>query len=183
LPSPYQCQGDATASAAVGASPATFRAATWVTIISIPCAEGAVGGAMLASWVALSAPIFSLSHPGGAPASTADEGALLASWTTIRAAIISSSLPGGSLTSLHKEGTRTRERPRGEPAREEGDLAALLWSLGEAQANDSRWPIFKGKYVDYSKFKKKWCAYRRTYHAHVGDELVCPHPQGQMHVC
>ncbi len=163
-------------------------AASWVAIVSSYHPRGSLActafkGALLASWVALSAPIFSLSHPGGAPASTADEGALLASWTTIRAAIISSSLPGGSLTSLHKEGTRTRERPRGEPAREEGDLAALLWSLGEAQANDSRWPIFKGKYVDYSKFKKKWCAYRRTYHAHVGDELVCPHPQGQMHVC
>jgi hypothetical protein len=30
----------------------------------------------------------------------------------------------------------------------EGGLAALQRSLGEAQANDSGWPIFKGRYVE-----------------------------------
>jgi hypothetical protein len=62
-----------------------------------------------------------------------------------------------------------RERLRGEPARE-SDLAALLRGLGEAQANNSGWPVFEEKYVEYPKFKKEWWAFQRTYHAHVSDE-------------
>jgi hypothetical protein len=48
----------------------------------------------------------------------------------------------------------------------DGDLATMLRCLGGAQANDSRWPTFRGKHVEYLKFKKEWWAYR-TYHAHV----------------
>jgi hypothetical protein len=42
-----------------------------------------------------------------------------------------------------------------------------------AQANDSGWPTFSGKYVEYPRFRKEWWAYRQTYHGHVRDELVC----------
>ncbi len=42
-----------------------------------------------------------------------------------------------------------------------------------AQANDSGWPTFSGKYVEYPRFRKEWWAYRQTYHGHVQDELVC----------
>jgi hypothetical protein len=42
-----------------------------------------------------------------------------------------------------------------------------------AQANDSGWPTFSRKYVEYPRFRKKWWAYRQTYHGHVRDELVC----------
>ncbi len=50
---------------------------------------------------------------------------------------------------------RTEERAREDPAREEGDLVALLLCLGGAQANDSGWPTFLGKYVEYPQFKKE----------------------------
>ncbi len=56
---------------------------------------------------------------------------------------------------------------------EESNLAALLSNLGEAQANDAGWPIFKGKYMEYPRSKKEWWAYRMTYHTYVRDELVC----------
>jgi hypothetical protein len=42
-----------------------------------------------------------------------------------------------------------------------------------AQANDSGWPTFSGKFVEYPRFRKEWWAYRHTYHGHVRDELVC----------
>jgi hypothetical protein len=42
-----------------------------------------------------------------------------------------------------------------------------------AQANDSGWPTFSGKYVEYPRFRKEWWAYRQTYHGHVCNELVC----------
>jgi hypothetical protein len=41
------------------------------------------------------------------------------------------------------------------------------------QANDSGWPTFSGKYVEYPRFRKEWWAYRQTYHGHVWDEQVC----------
>jgi hypothetical protein len=50
---------------------------------------------------------------------------------------------------------RTEERARENPAREEGDLVALLRCLGGPQANDSGWPTFLGKYVEYPQFKKE----------------------------
>jgi hypothetical protein len=52
-------------------------------------------------------------------------------------------------------------------------LAALMQGLMGAQANDSGWPMFSGKYVEYPRFRKEWWAYRQTYHGHVRDELVC----------
>jgi hypothetical protein len=54
-----------------------------------------------------------------------------------------------------------------------GDVASLMRGLVGAQANDSGWPTFSGKYVEYPRFWKEWWAYRHTYHGHVRDELVC----------
>ncbi len=53
------------------------------------------------------------------------------------------------------------------------ELTALMQGLMGAQANDSGWPTFSGKYVEYPRFRKEWWAYRQTYHGHVRDELVC----------
>ncbi len=53
------------------------------------------------------------------------------------------------------------------------EVAVLMHSLAGAQANDSGWPTFSGKYVEYPQFRKDWRAYRHTYHGHVRDELVC----------
>jgi hypothetical protein len=53
------------------------------------------------------------------------------------------------------------------------ELSTLIRSLMGAQANDSGWPTFSGKYVEYPQFHKEWWAYRRTYHGHVQAELVC----------
>ncbi len=55
----------------------------------------------------------------------------------------------------------------------DGELTALMWSMMNAQANDSGWPTFSGKYVEYPRFRREWWAYRQTYHGHVRDELVC----------
>jgi hypothetical protein len=52
-------------------------------------------------------------------------------------------------------------------------LSALMRGMMNAQANDSGWPTFSGKYVEYPRFRKEWWAYRQTYHGHVRDELVC----------
>ncbi len=54
-----------------------------------------------------------------------------------------------------------------------GELSTLMRGLMGAQANDSRWPTFSGKYVEYPRFRQEWWAYRQTYHGHVRDELVC----------
>jgi hypothetical protein len=54
-----------------------------------------------------------------------------------------------------------------------GDVASLMRGLVGAQANDSGWPRFSGKYGEYPHFRKEWWAYRHTYHGHVRDELVC----------
>jgi hypothetical protein len=54
-----------------------------------------------------------------------------------------------------------------------GELSTLMRGMMNAQANDSRWPTFSGKYVEYHRFRKEWWAYRQTYHGHVRDELVC----------
>jgi hypothetical protein len=52
------------------------------------------------------------------------------------------------------------------------EVADLIRCLTGAQANDSGWPVFNGRYVEYPRFKKEWWACRRTYHGHVRDELV-----------
>jgi hypothetical protein len=57
----------------------------------------------------------------------------------------------------------------GEPGNK---VADLIRCLSGAQANDSGWPLFTGKYVEYPQFRKEWWAYRGTYHGHVRDELV-----------
>jgi hypothetical protein len=51
------------------------------------------------------------------------------------------------------------------------EMTNLIRCLSGAQANDSGWPVFKGKYKEYPRFRKEWWAYRRTYHGHVSDEL------------
>ncbi len=56
---------------------------------------------------------------------------------------------------------------------EDGELSTLMRGMMNAQANDSGWPTFSGKYVEYPRFRKEWWAYRQTYHEHVRDELVC----------
>jgi hypothetical protein len=56
---------------------------------------------------------------------------------------------------------------------EDGELSALMRGMMNAQANDSGWPTFSGKYVEYPRFRKEWWAYRQTYHGHVRDELAC----------
>ncbi len=53
------------------------------------------------------------------------------------------------------------------------DLSARMQGLMGAQANDSGWPTFSGKYAEYPRFRKECWAYRQTYHGHVRDELVC----------
>ncbi len=55
----------------------------------------------------------------------------------------------------------------------DGELSAFMQGMMNAQANDSGWPTFSGKYVEYPRFRKEWWAYRQTYHGHVRDELVC----------
>jgi hypothetical protein len=54
-----------------------------------------------------------------------------------------------------------------------GELSALMRGMMNAQANDTGWPTFSGKYVEYPQFCKEWWAYRQTYHGHVRDDLVC----------
>jgi hypothetical protein len=53
------------------------------------------------------------------------------------------------------------------------EVTDLVRCLAGAQANDSGWPLFNGRYVEYPRFRKEWWAYRQTYHEHVRDELVC----------
>jgi hypothetical protein len=63
--------------------------------------------------------------------------------------------------------------PRPTPGGAGDELAILMQGLMGAQANDSGWPTFSGKYVEYPRFRKEWWAYRQTYHGHVRDELMC----------
>jgi hypothetical protein len=63
--------------------------------------------------------------------------------------------------------------PRTTPGGAGDELAILMQGLMGAQANDSGWPTFSGKYAEYPRFRKEWWAYRHTYHGHVRDELVC----------
>ncbi len=63
--------------------------------------------------------------------------------------------------------------PRPRIKGEDGELSALMRGMMNAQANDSGWPTFSGKYEEYPRFCKEWWAYRQTYHGHVRDELVC----------
>jgi hypothetical protein len=55
---------------------------------------------------------------------------------------------------------------------QEDKLVNLIHCLSGPQANDSGWPVFKGRFVEYPRFKKVWWAYRRTYHGHMQDQLV-----------
>jgi hypothetical protein len=63
--------------------------------------------------------------------------------------------------------------PRATPGGAGDELAILMQGLMGAQANDSGWPTFSGKYAEYPWFRKEWWAYRQTYHGHVRDELAC----------
>jgi hypothetical protein len=65
------------------------------------------------------------------------------------------------------------ERGEGGSSVSDSNLATLVRCLGGAQANANGaslffiCPIFKGRHVEYPKFKKEWWAYQRMYHAHV----------------
>jgi hypothetical protein len=63
--------------------------------------------------------------------------------------------------------------PRPRMREEEGELSTLMRGKMNAQANDSGWPTFSGKFVEYPRFRKEWWAYRQKYHGHLRDELVC----------
>ncbi len=63
--------------------------------------------------------------------------------------------------------------PRATPGGAGDEMAILMRGLMGAQANDSGWPTFSGKYGEYPRFRKEWRAHRHTYHGHVKDELVC----------
>jgi hypothetical protein len=63
--------------------------------------------------------------------------------------------------------TESLPRPRIKGAG--GELSPLMRGMMNAQANDSGWPTFSGKYVEYPRFCKEWWAYRQTYHGHVRD--------------
>jgi hypothetical protein len=69
--------------------------------------------------------------------------------------------------------------PRPRLREEEGELSTLMRGMMNAQVNDSGWPTFSGKYVEYPRFRKEWWAYRQTYHGHVCDELVCRSLKGK----
>jgi hypothetical protein len=69
--------------------------------------------------------------------------------------------------------------PRPRMAGASSKLTALMQGLMGAQANDSRWPTFSGKYVEYPRFRKEWWAYRQTYHGHLRDEFVCRSLKGK----
>jgi hypothetical protein len=64
-------------------------------------------------------------------------------------------------------------RPRPKMKGAGGELSTLMRGMMNTQGNDSGWPTFSGKYVEYPRFCKEWWAYRQTYHGHVRDELVC----------
>jgi hypothetical protein len=42
----------------------------------------------------------------------------------------------------------------------DNEVADLIQCLSGMQANDSRWPMFIGKYVEYPRFRKEWWSYR-----------------------
>ncbi len=52
-------------------------------------------------------------------------------------------------------------------------MSTLMRGMMNAQANNSGWPTFSGKYMEYPRFRKEWWTYMQTYHEHVRDELVC----------
>ncbi len=74
------------------------------------------------------------------------------------------------------EGLETDDVPEGEAAETRGAapryLVEFMRSFGQMRANDSGWPTFDGRYVNYPRFKKEWGAYRQTYHSAVSDDLA-----------
>ncbi len=48
----------------------------------------------------------------------------------------------------------------------------IMRGFGHMKANDSSWLTFDGQYASYPRFKKKWRAYRETYHSAVNNELA-----------
>jgi hypothetical protein len=63
---------------------------------------------------------------------------------------------------------------------ETAGLMSVIRGLRGAQVNDAGWPRFDGKHVTYSCFRKEQWAYRRTYDAHVRNELGVLHAEGKM---
>jgi hypothetical protein len=46
--------------------------------------------------------------------------------------------------------------PRPRLREEDGELSTLMRGMMNAQANDSGWPTFSGKYEEYPRFRKEW---------------------------
>jgi hypothetical protein len=43
------------------------------------------------------------------------------------------------------------------------EMVDLIQCLSGTQANNSGWPVFSGRYVEYPCFRKEWWAYPRMY--------------------
>jgi hypothetical protein len=73
-------------------------------------------------------------------------------------------------------GFETGDEPEGEtPGTRDAApryLVEFMRNFGQMRANDSGWPTFDGRYVNYPRFKKEWKAYRQTYHSAVSDDLA-----------
>jgi hypothetical protein len=98
-------------------------------------------------------------------------GSLAAAWAPRNQSAGPTWPPQSTLTTITWPPPKLAPRPRIGGAGNE--LAALMQGLMGAQANDSGWPTFNGKYVEYPRFRKEWWAYRQTYHGHIRDKLVC----------
>ncbi len=51
-------------------------------------------------------------------------------------------------------------------------LVDVMRGWSQLKANDSGWPTFDGRYASYPRFRKKWKAYRETYHPAVNNDLA-----------
>ncbi len=90
--------------------------------------------------------------------------------------------PGGWQTAAEELGEVFEEGSESEDESEDeaegaagvasGDLLDFMRGLGHMQANDSRWPVFDGRYASYPRFRKEWRAYRETYHSAVNNDLA-----------
>jgi hypothetical protein len=74
----------------------------------------------------------------------------------------------GERSRVHLVQGDDKEPSRTAPLGAGGELANLMRGLMGAQANDSGWPMFSGKYAEYPRFRKEWWAYRQMYHGHDG---------------
>jgi hypothetical protein len=74
---------------------------------------------------------------------------------------------GEELGEVFEEESESEEEVDGAQGVSSGDLLDLMRGFGHMQANDSGWPD-----ASYPRFKKKWRAYRETYHSAVNNDLA-----------